>query len=190
MRGRDLEMSGRVWRYRPGSDQRHGTHKTAWRGHDRVILIGPKAQEVLGPWLRLNVTEYLFQPREAVDHRHAKRRELRRTPMTPSQAQRKRKACPQRRPGSRYTPDSYTAAVARGIRAANRHLLSFGQQRPDDLVSRFFPNQLRHAKATEIRKEAGLDAARAVLGHRSPVVTEVYAEIDLLKAAQVMERLG
>jgi integrase len=52
------------------------------------------------------------------------------------------------------------------------------------------PNQLRHSAATEIRREAGLDAARAVLGHRSPQVTEVYAEIDAAKAARVMEKLG
>mgnify|MGYP006145908195 CR=1 FL=1 len=30
-------------------------------------------------------------------------------------------------------------------------------------------------RRTEIRRAAGLDAARAVLGHSSPVVTEVYA---------------
>jgi integrase len=55
---------------------------------------------------------------------------------------------------------------------------------------RWRPNQLRHTKATELRRECGLDAARAVLGHRSPQITEVYAEIDLAKAAQVMEKLG
>jgi hypothetical protein len=55
---------------------------------------------------------------------------------------------------------------------------------------RWHPNQLRHAKATEIRREAGLDAARAVLGHRSPVITETYAEQDMATAAAVMERLG
>jgi integrase len=49
---------------------------------------------------------------------------------------------------------------------------------------------LRHAKATELRREFGLDAARAVLGHRSPRVTETYAEIDLNKAAAAMEKLG
>jgi integrase len=54
----------------------------------------------------------------------------------------------------------------------------------------FHPHQLRHAKATEIRREAGIDAARAVLGHRSPQVTEVYAEIDMNKAAEVMGRIG
>jgi integrase len=55
---------------------------------------------------------------------------------------------------------------------------------------RWTPNQLRHTKATEIRREAGLDAARAVLGHRSPAITEVYAELDTAKAAEIMERLG
>jgi integrase len=57
-------------------------------------------------------------------------------------------------------------------------------------VPHWHPHQLRHTKATEVRKEAGLDAARAVLGHRSPVITEHYAELDVSKAADVMERLG
>jgi integrase len=51
-------------------------------------------------------------------------------------------------------------------------------------------NQLRHTKATEIRRTSGLDAARAVLGHRSPEVTEVYAEVDQAKAAEIMGRIG
>jgi integrase len=55
---------------------------------------------------------------------------------------------------------------------------------------RWHPNQLRHAKATELRRELGLDTARAVLGHRSPRITETYAEIDLSKAAAAMEKLG
>jgi integrase len=57
-------------------------------------------------------------------------------------------------------------------------------------IPEWHPNQLRHSKATEIRKEAGLDAARAVLGHRTLTITEVYAEIDQAKAAAVMEKLG
>jgi hypothetical protein len=35
-----------------------------------------------------------------------------------------------------------------------------------------------------------LDVARAVLGHSSPVVTEVYAELDGAKAAEAMEKVG
>ncbi len=191
MRGIDLDTSGAVWRYRPGSDRgRHGAHKTAWRGHDRVILIGPRGQEVLRPWLRLNVTEYLFQPSEATDARHAERRRLRRSRVPPSQAARKRRARPKKTPGLYYTPSSYGAAVRRGVRLANEQRLDAGPCRPEDLLPRWHPNQLRHAKATEIRREAGLDAARAVLGHRTPAVTEVYAEVDQAKAAAYMERHG
>jgi hypothetical protein len=52
------------------------------------------------------------------------------------------------------------------------------------------PHQLRHTKATQIRREAGLDTARAVLGHRSPSTTEIYAELDLGRAVELMERIG
>jgi integrase len=55
---------------------------------------------------------------------------------------------------------------------------------------RWHPNRLRHTKATELRRELGLDAARAVLGHRSPQITEVYAELDVSRAAEAMARLG
>ena len=66
MRGIDLEVSGPVWVYRPGSDQGpEGDHKTAHYGHERTLLIGPRAQEVLKPWLKTDLTAYLFSPKEA-----------------------------------------------------------------------------------------------------------------------------
>ena len=52
------------------------------------------------------------------------------------------------------------------------------------------PNQLRHNAATHIRKEFGLDAARVILGHSSPAVTEVYAELDQAKAMEIMGKIG
>ncbi|MGZ3379965.1 MAG: hypothetical protein ACXVBB_06835 [Isosphaeraceae bacterium] len=39
------------------------------------------------------------------------------------------------------------------------------------------------------RREFGLDVARAVLGHASPVVTEVYAEMDQAKASEAMGKI-
>jgi site-specific recombinase XerD len=201
LRGIDLEMSGPVWLYRPGSDKgKHGAHKNAYRGQDRVVPIGPRGQEVLRPWLRLNLEEYLFQPREARAWWDAERRRKRKTPMTPSQAARRPKRNPKRRPGERYTGCTYPQAVAKAVLAANtaRACEPCKRLRPEErcsacrsaAVPHWYPNQLRHAKATEIRREAGLDAARVVLGHRSPQITEVYAEIDVNKAAEVMERLG
>jgi hypothetical protein len=52
------------------------------------------------------------------------------------------------------------------------------------------PNQLRHAMATELRRVAGLDAARVVLGHRWAGTTEIYAEPDVKRAAELIMRLG
>jgi site-specific recombinase XerC len=48
------------------------------------------------------------------------------------------------------------------------------------------PNQLRHTVATEVRARFGLVAAQAVLGHAKADVTQVYAERDLTRAAEVM----
>src|SRR5208337_2656039 len=75
LRGIDLDMSGKVWLYRPGSDQgREGQHKTAWRGHQRVVHIGPRGQEILRLWLRLKLQEHLFQEQELrKDHQPASR---------------------------------------------------------------------------------------------------------------------
>jgi integrase len=52
------------------------------------------------------------------------------------------------------------------------------------------PHQLRHSAATRLRKEFDLDVARIILGHSSPVVTEIYAELDREKAIAAMERVG
>ncbi len=52
------------------------------------------------------------------------------------------------------------------------------------------PHQLRHNAATYIRKEFGLDTARIILGHRSAVITEVYAELDQQKALEAVVRVG
>ena len=58
------------------------------------------------------------------------------------------------------------------------------------VAPKWHPHQLRHNAATRLRREFGLDVARAVLGHSSPVVTEVYAELDQAKAAEAMAKIG
>jgi integrase len=176
IRALDIDMTGKVWLYRPGSDQgAHGTHKTAHRGQDRIIPIGPRGQEIIRQWLKPDLYAYLFSPREAMDALRVQQRRDRKTPVQPSQVNR-RKRKPRRKPGGRYRVGSYAMAICRACIEAG--------------VPHFHPHQIRHTKATEIRREAGLDAARAVLGHRSPKITEVYAEIDVNKAAEIMERLG
>jgi integrase len=200
MRTIDIDTTGKTWRYRPGSDQGpHGAHKTAWRGHDRVVILGPRAQELLRPWLRLNLHENLFQPRDGVADFRGRQRAARKTKVQPSQADR-RKSRPKRRPRTYYTTSAYAAAVGKAVLAANtaRACEPCKMLQPAKRcqacrateVPHWHPNRLRHTTATKLRKEFGIDAARAVLGHRSPAVTEVYAELDVGKAAEVMERLG
>jgi integrase len=176
VRGVDIDMTGKVWLYRPGSDQGpEGDHKTAHRGHSRVVPLGPRCQEIIREHLKTDVSAYLFNPSESMAEFRAERRRQRKTKVQPSQVCRKKRK-PKRKPGNRYTTGSYGRAIRRACEKAG--------------VPHWYPHQLRHAKATEIRREAGLDAARAVLGHRTPSVTEVYAEIDQEKAAAVMEKLG
>jgi integrase len=57
-------------------------------------------------------------------------------------------------------------------------------------VDRWSPNQLRHTAATQIRREFGLEAAQVILGHSKADVTQVYAERDLAKGAEVARRIG
>ncbi|MBK8269384.1 MAG: site-specific integrase [Planctomycetes bacterium] len=129
---------------------------------------------------------------QAMAHIHRGRRAARQTPMTPSQAVRKRKRFPRRAPGDCYDRRSYAWAIRRACDAAfppAKHL-----KEKDHAAwcreHRWSPNQLRHNAATELRKQFGIEAARVVLGHSSADVTEIYAELDLAKAAEIMSRVG
>jgi integrase len=179
MRTIDVDTSGRVWIYTPES------HKTEHHGRERRIYLGPKAQETLRPWLRPELTAYLFSPTESEAERRAVQREDRKTRVQPSQRNRRRRK-PRKAPGEQYTVDSYRRAIKYGIKGANQEP-ERGESRA---VPHWHPHQLRHNAATRLRREFGLDVARAVLGHSSPVVTEVYAELDGAKAAEAMERVG
>src|SRR5262249_1526380 len=138
-------------------------------GRGRVVPIGPRGQEIIRPWLRLNVQEYLFQPREALEHRWRCDRAVRKTKVQPSQVCRKRRK-PQVQPGDHYTTGSYALGINRAVQAANTAAACEAckpleaEQRCAACLAKaiphFHPHQLRHTKATEIRKQFGLDAAR------------------------------
>jgi integrase len=179
MRTGDTNTAGRIWEYVPGS------HKTDHLDRERAIQLGPRAQEVLRPWLRTNLEEHLFQPREAVAEWRSARRAARKTKVQPSQQDRS-VANPEKRPGERYDAASYRRAIVTAIEKANQDRAV----REEPLIPHWHPHQIRHTLGTMVRREFGLDAARAVLGHSTPVVTEIYAELDRHKAADVMERIG
>ncbi|MBN2562330.1 MAG: tyrosine-type recombinase/integrase [Phycisphaerae bacterium] len=186
MRGCDLDMSGKVWAYEPDS------HKTEHHGRHRVIYLGPRAQKVLGPALKSDVNAYLFSPREVMLRLRHRLRMNRKTPMTPSQRKRRPKKDPKKAPGDHYMTSSYEHAIHRGCDKAfpPPEGTTEEERRQWRKAHRWTPNQLRHNAATFLRKEFGIEAARVVLGHASSAVTEIYAELDLTKAADIMARVG
>jgi integrase len=165
-----IDRGGELWIYRPNR------HKTAGMGKDREILLGPRAQGILKPWLKADPDAPLFSPIESEETRQAERRKNRKTKHTPFSRARKRKARPKRRPRPWYDKDAYGRAVRRGCVKAGIPVWS--------------PNRLRHSLATRVRQRFGLEAAQVILGHAKADVTQVYAESNRALAQEVMREIG
>jgi integrase len=182
----DVDASGAVWRYRPAS------HKTEHHGRERLIFIGPKAQDVLRPYLLRDKSACCFVPAESESKRNAEKRANRQSPMTPSQAHRRPRRDRSRPPGDCYTANSYRRAIHRACALA----FPIPEDLPNDQrpawrkAHQWHPNRLRHSAATVIRQQFGLEAAQVTLGHASADVSQIYAERDFSLAAHVMQKIG
>jgi integrase len=155
------------WLYRPTR------HTGSGWGKDRVLPLGPKAQEVLRPWLKADPDAPLFSPREASERFH---KECQRPTRTARQRAKKRKKNPKRIPGETYDRTSYRNAVRRGCLRAD--------------VPVFTPYQIRHTYGTRVRQEYGLEAAQVVLGQTGADATQGYAERNLTLAVEVAKKIG
>ena len=62
------------------------------------------------------------------------------------------------------------------------------EQLPD--VAHWFPYQLRHARATEVREQFGVEVAQSILGHSRVDTTEIYAKQTEAKAKEVGKLIG
>jgi integrase len=169
IRGIDLKMDGDVWEYRPHS------HKGQHHRRERVIFLGPHAQQIIKPWLKTDLQAYLFSPREARALHQAQRAKNRKTP-APAKPKTKRKPNPKRKPGEVYNTSAYEHAIARACVKAG--------------VPAWSPNRLRHNAGTRIRSEYGIEQARIIMGHASAVTSEIYAEIDHEKSRSIMRKSG
>lgn len=182
-----------VWTYIPES------HKCEHHGTERRIFIGPEAQKVLAPWLEREPTAYCFSPKESRNAFDADRRSNRKSPMTPSQANRKRLKYPRKAPKERYSVMSYGRSIRDACwKATIAELMAGGltkeaakeKAKTDGLTVAWAANQLRHARATELRRKYGIEVAQCILGHTKLTTTEVYAERDFERAAEVMKEVG
>ena len=161
MRAIDVDFSGKVWMYRPPQ------HKSAHRGRTRSIMLGPRAQAVIAPFLDRPTHGYLFTPIDAITQRYevAKAANVHGAGLRlPSRIH------------PRWTVQAYAHAVRKACVIAG--------------VEAWSPNRLRHSAATRLRASHGLDVAQLVLGHASADTTEIYAEADREKAINAIENAG
>lgn len=169
MRPCDIDVSGEVWIYKPQ------THKTAWRGHQRLIPLGPRVQAIIRPFMGPKLDQHLFRPSQAVAERNAAKRAARRSRVQPSQIDR-RKGRPKKQPGDYYDTRSYWRAVRYAIERAG--------------CPQWHPHQLRHAHATEVRRTFGIEGSQAALGHASLSATQVYAQKRQDLAVEIARKIG
>ena len=169
MRGCDLTTGLPVWEYRPG------THKNAWRGKDRVILIGPQAQGIVREFMKSEPGEYLFRPADSVAEVSRRRRADRKSKPTPSELAARSKH-PGRARSPHYSVNDYGQAIRRACVKSGAPAWSL--------------LQLRHTAATTIRARFDLESAQAVLGHAKADTTQIYAERDIARARGVMAEIG
>lgn len=136
-------------------------HKTQWKGKSRTIHFGPKAQAVLRGYATTEDRRLFPFNRDTL-----------RQALT--------RAC------ARAFPHPVISNIKRNKRTkAQREEL-----REWNKAHCWHPNQLRHTRATEIRKAMGLEAAGAVLGHSGLDVTLVYAERDQQLARRAAAATG
>jgi integrase len=196
MRGCDLTPGELNWEYRPA------WHKTAWRGKDRVIILGPKAQAIVRQFLKADLQAFLFDPRDVVEAHHAERARKRKSRPAPSEFARRIKASPGRGRADHYDRRTYRQAVIRACDRAFLHPVLSKIKRKEltahqrrelkewRRTQRWSPLRLRHTAATTIRSRFGLEASQVILGHAKADVTQLYAERDLAKAHSIMAEIG
>lgn len=167
----DVDRSGEVWVYRPAS------HKTEHHGRVRTVFIGPKAQSVLLRYLARGLETNCFRPCDSEAKRLAEQHAARMTPLScgnrPGTNRTKGRL---RALGERYTAGTYRQAIHRACSRAG--------------VPKWSPNQLRHAAATEARREGGLEAAQVLLGHANAKMSERYAEKNVAAGEAIARRIG
>lgn len=158
----------------------------------KEVPLGPIAQQVILPFLNREDEAYLFSPIEAEawrnERRVAARNPNRKTKVYPCElkAREKRKAAAKRRPSKRpkrdhYDTASYRRAIEYGIVKAKANGV---------VIPSWHPHQLRHSRATEVRRQYGVEGAQVALGHARADVTEIYAERNFGLATRIAKESG
>jgi integrase len=187
MRPADVDCSRSPWVYRPQS------HKNRFRGHDRAIFVGPRAQELLEKYMTRDPETHCFSPQESEQQRRDIRTAARKTPLNQgNRTGTNRRKQPKRKPHGRYGVAAYRRAVHRACDLAFPPPAGLDTAAVAKWKSqhRWGPHRLRHSRATELRQRYGLEVAGAVLGHRNLETAAIYAEKNITAAARAAQETG
>ncbi len=216
LRIRDIEKTGEVWKcdLTEHKTAHHGHTRTIYLGPQAQTVVQPFLAGREPNSYLFSPVEAEAERRVELSKRRETHISCGNVPGS------NRKTHPKRVLGDHYSVDSFRRAIERGcdlafplpaelarikIKGAKKIATrwetiqewktrldeeAWAKVREWQIQHRWHPHQLRHNAATHIRKERGLDAARAILGHRSLAITEVYAELDRSLAADTIRQLG
>jgi integrase len=153
-----------VWIYRLGK------HKTSRHGIKKAVPIVGEARKALEPFLNRDPNDYCFKPAESEKWHRQQRTLNRKTPPSCGNRVGSTKSSKPRTFKECFDKDVYRRAIERAAKKAK--------------VDHWFPYQLRHMAATEVRDALGIEAASALLGHSRTDMSEHYAKIKEAKAIE------
>jgi integrase len=170
----EIDRSGPVW-----EADITARSKTEHHNQPRFLYFGPKAQQILRPYLlSKRPDEYLFNPRDAIRQRNADCKTHRHQPVEPPKTDRS--------VGDHYDASSYRKAIYRAVADANKERKEQGLKE----IERWNPHRLRHNAGTLVRRTKGLDGAQVFLGHANADVTQIYTDQDRELARRIAAELG
>lgn len=174
-----LRRDPECWLYIPGRDHTPvGNHKTMRFGKIKVIPLAGECIDILSKRINnFNSREYIFNPQDSVAEYREIRRKNRNTPLScGNKSGSNKKKNPKRKPGAKYSSDSFNKAFERGCKRAG--------------VEKIVPYDLRRTAATNTRAELGKEAARTLLGHAEESTTNIYLLDEVKEAMKVAKALA
>jgi integrase len=155
----EIDQTRTTWLYVPS------IHKTAHRRKDRVVALGPRARQLLQPFLFRPPTEPVFSPKESLRWWTEQRR---------GGEDRKGDTPPYDHLGDAYTTKTYADTIERACKRAG--------------VPVWTPGLVRHNAAS--KGNQNLESARVLLGHSRSSTTKIYITEDVRKLMDQAERAG
>lgn len=165
MKWAEIDRQDPVWVYTPSE------HKTDYKGKARMVPIGPRAQQQF-PELS---DGYVFQGKPGKCYTEDSYRNA------------VKRACVRVFP----IPDQWSQLAGENVKAWKTRLKKVGSlEAMEEWRNEYHwsPNRLRHARATQLRAEHGLEAAQVTLGHARADVTQIYAAANA-ELAMVLPRI-